>query len=65
MKVSIRLQIWLGFALALLIMSGIGLVAYTNTTRLVTTAGWVKHSHEILQALEAVLVDLVALAIPK
>src|SRR5919199_854761 len=58
MKVSIRLQIWLGFGLALLIMSGIGLVAYTSTTRLVITAGWVNHSHEVLQALEAVLADL-------
>lgn len=55
MKWTIGAKIGSGFALALIILLIIGAASYSSTKRLVETAGWVSHTHQVLQKLEELL----------
>ena len=48
MKWTIGRKIGAGYAVALLALVLIGVVAYRNTTELIADAGWVAHNHEAL-----------------
>jgi PAS domain S-box-containing protein len=56
---AIREKIGTGFGLALLSLVVISIVSYRSTTRLVETARWVTHSHEVLETLETVQARMV------
>ena len=58
MRWTIGAKIGSGFALALLILLIIGIMAYLSTTRLVTAAEAVAHTQQVLQKLEGLLSDL-------
>lgn len=58
MKWSIGAKIGSGFALALIILLIIGTASYRSTVRLVDTAGWVAHTHQVLAKLEKLLSHL-------
>lgn len=55
MKWSVGTKISIGFALALAALIVIGTVAYQNTNKLTDTAGWVAHTHEVLERMQLVL----------
>lgn len=55
MKWSIEKSISSGFGLALLVLSCVGGLGYWNTTQLITTANWVNHTHQVLEAQERLL----------
>ncbi len=42
-------------ALGLFCLLAMGTLAYTNTRKLITTAGWVTHTHQVLEAKEQIL----------
>jgi methyl-accepting chemotaxis protein len=44
-----------GFALSLVLLIGIGSVAYTSLTKLTSTSQWVTHTHEVLEHIAGVL----------
>jgi CHASE3 domain sensor protein len=44
-----------GFALSLILLIGIGTVAYTNISKLTATSEWVDHTHEVLEHIAGVL----------
>ena len=48
---SIGKKIGSGFGLALVMLATVGAVSYDSTTKLVESAGWVQHTHEVLNGL--------------
>ncbi len=55
MKWNVGTKIGAGFGLALAILLAIGIVAYQSSVKQTDTAGWVDHTHLVLQNLEGVL----------
>ena len=57
MKVNMRIgtRILAGYGLALLVVGGVGVVAYRATTELVDGADWVTHTHKVKEALSNLL----------
>jgi methyl-accepting chemotaxis protein len=55
MKWTVGTKIGSGFGLALLILMVIGVVSYRNTAKLTDTAGWVDHTHLVLEDLAGVI----------
>jgi methyl-accepting chemotaxis protein len=55
MKMTIGVKILLGFGLALFILTVIGIVSYTSTTKLISNSEWVAHTHKVLETLENVV----------
>jgi methyl-accepting chemotaxis protein len=53
--VNIGIKIGLGFALSLIILGMIGVVAYRNTAELIEDSRWVSHTHVVLEELEVAL----------
>src|SRR5713226_8388650 len=53
MKVDMRIgtRILAGYGLALLVVGGIGIIAYRGVTELVDSADWVLHTHKVKEAL--------------
>ncbi|WP_084631950.1 methyl-accepting chemotaxis protein [Demequina aestuarii] len=47
-----------GYAVALILMAGVGLVSFVNTQALVSNSGWVEHTHEVLGKTDAILSSL-------
>ncbi len=60
MKVNMRIgtRILAGYGVALLVVGGVGMVAYRATTELVASADLVTHSHKVKESLAAVLSTL-------
>jgi len=50
--VNIGMKIGLGYTLSLLILCGIGWIAYANTKELIDDAHWVSHTQRVLERLE-------------
>jgi diguanylate cyclase (GGDEF)-like protein/PAS domain S-box-containing protein len=48
---SVERAVLLGFAFALTILFVIGVVSYRTTTKLIDTAGWVNHTHRMMEVL--------------
>ncbi len=55
LNMRIGTRILAGYGLALLVVSGVGVVAYRATTELVDSADWVTHSHKVKEDLADVL----------
>jgi CHASE3 domain sensor protein len=55
MKWSIGMKIGGGFALALAMLTVVGGVSYYSTIKLVDSAEWVQHTHEVLNTLDEAL----------
>lgn len=55
MKLTLETKILGGFALALTLLAGIGVVSFRSTRRLNEDAAWVKHSQEVLTHLASLL----------
>jgi len=55
LNMRIGTRILAGYGLALLVVSGVGVVAYRATTELVASADWVTHSHKVKEDLADVL----------
>ncbi|BAZ20472.1 diguanylate cyclase with PAS/PAC and GAF sensors [Kalymmatonema gypsitolerans NIES-4073] len=58
MRWSIERRITTTFTILLLVLGCIGALGYWNTTQLISTAGWVEHTHEVLKELEGLLAHL-------
>ena len=58
-KWSVGTKIGGGFALALAVLVAIGGVAHRNIVKLTVTAGWVDHTHKVLENLATLLQGLV------
>jgi methyl-accepting chemotaxis protein len=52
---SIGKKIGSGFGLALVMLVTVGAVSYDSTTKLIESAGWVQHTHEVVTGLDQVL----------
>src|SRR5882672_10487958 len=55
MKWNVGMKIGAGYGLALAILVAIGAASYQSTTKLTETSGWVAHTHQVLEKLDAVL----------
>lgn len=55
MQWSIGKKIGSGFGFALAMLMIVGAVSYNSTTKLIDSAGWVQHTHEVLNRLDEVL----------
>src|SRR4029077_8454501 len=57
MRLNMRIgtRILVGYALALLVVAGVGAVAYRATSELVDSANWVAHTHKVKEALAETL----------
>ena len=55
MKWSIGNKIASGFGLALAVLLVVGAVSYDSTTKLSSSADWVRHTHEVLAGLDELL----------
>jgi len=55
MKWTIGTRITGVAAVGLVSLLGVGVLSYMNTTKLTTTASWVTHTHQVLEAREAIL----------
>src|SRR5882724_453325 len=55
MKWSIGGKIGSGFGLALVVLVIVGAVSYDSTNKLIDSAEWVRHTHEVLNGLDEVL----------
>jgi methyl-accepting chemotaxis protein len=55
MKWSIGSKIASGFGLALAVLMVVGAVSYNSTSKLIDSAEWVRHTHEVLNGLDEVL----------
>jgi CHASE3 domain sensor protein len=53
MKLSIGKQISVGIGAAAFLLLALGFVSYQSSSKLVETAGWVGHTHDVLAELEA------------
>ena len=53
MKVNMRIgtRILAGYGAALLVVGGVGIVAYRATTELVDSADWVTHTHKVKETI--------------
>ncbi len=58
MKVEFSTRTRIGFAVALVLLSAIAVASYYNTQGLVETANKVSHSHEVIDNLEALLLQV-------
>ena len=61
MKTSVEGKILLGFVMSVLVLIGIGALAYRTTGNLVETNNWVIHTYEVIASLEdglAILTDV-------
>src|SRR5713101_3192165 len=58
MKWSIGRKIGSGFGLALVVLVIVGAVAYDSTTKLIDSAEWVRHTHEVLNGADNTLSSL-------
>jgi methyl-accepting chemotaxis protein len=58
MRWNVGTKIGTGYGLALAILIAIGAVSYHNSVLLTDTAGWVAHTHQVLERLEDVLSTL-------
>src|ERR1700730_13166440 len=58
MKWSIGNKIASGFSLALTVLLVVGAVSYDSTTKLSSSADWVRHTHEVLAGLDGLLSGL-------
>ncbi len=47
-----------GYAVALVLMSAVGFVSFTNTQTLVSNSGWVEHTHEVIAETDGILLAL-------
>jgi methyl-accepting chemotaxis protein len=54
MNWTIKKKLFSSFGLAVVIMLAVGALSYRGTTGLVRTAGWVSHSHLVLEELNAI-----------
>ncbi len=55
MKWTVGAKIGTGFGLALAILAVIAVVAYRSTNKLIESADWVSHSHQVLESLGGVI----------
>jgi methyl-accepting chemotaxis protein len=55
MKWNVGMKIGTGFGLALAILAAIGIIAYRSIAKLIDTAQWVDHTHQVLESLESVM----------
>jgi methyl-accepting chemotaxis protein len=55
MRWSIGKKIGSSFGFALLVMMIVGAVSYDSTTKLIDSAEWVRHTHEVINGLDEVL----------
>jgi methyl-accepting chemotaxis protein len=55
MKWNVGTKIGAGFALALAMLIGTGSVSYQSTNRLTEAAGWVAHTHQVLEQLGQII----------
>src|SRR5258708_5469406 len=58
MKWSIGSKIGSGFGLALAVLMVVGAVSYNSTTKLIDSAEWVRHTHEVLNGADNTLSSL-------
>ncbi len=58
MTSSIGTKIGSGFGLALVILMAIGAVSYNSTAKFMDSAGWVAHSHEVINQIASFLSDM-------
>ncbi len=60
MKLNMRIgtRILAGYALALLVVGGVGIIAYRSTTELVESADLVAHSHKVQEGISTVISTL-------
>src|SRR5260370_39541091 len=58
-RMTVGRKVGAGFAVILLILLAIGVVSYRCTAKLVDTAYWVAHTHEVLNYLNKLLAALV------
>ncbi len=58
MRWSIGKKIGGGFGLALLALTAVGAVSYDSTSKLIESAEWVRHTHEVLDGLDNLLSDM-------
>ena len=55
MRWSIGKKIGSGFGLALIALTTVGAVSYDGTSKLIDSAAWVRHTHEVLEGLDELL----------
>src|SRR5580704_250922 len=55
LNMRIGTRILAGYGLALLVVSGVGVVAYRATAELVDSADWVTHTHKVKEDISEVL----------
>jgi methyl-accepting chemotaxis protein len=55
MKWSIGSKIGSGFGIALALLMAVGAVSYNSTTKLIDSAEWVRHTHEVINGLDEVV----------
>jgi hypothetical protein len=55
MKWSIGTKIGSGFGLALAVLMVVSAVSYNSTTKLIDSAEWVRHTHEVINGLDEVV----------
>lgn len=55
MRWTVGAKIGAGFGTALLILVGIGGIAYRSTNQLMETADWVTHTHRVMESLDGIL----------
>ncbi len=58
MRWSIGKKIGSGFGLALAVLMIVGVVSYNSTTKLIDSADWVRHTHEVLNGLDTMLSEM-------
>jgi methyl-accepting chemotaxis protein len=58
MNMRIGARILLGYGVALLVASGVEIIAYRGTTELVASADWVAHTHKVKETLYKTLASL-------
>ena len=52
-KLNVGTKIGIGYGMALAILASIGTVSYMNTAKLLETAEWVAHTHQVLESIGA------------
>ncbi|MCK9607486.1 MAG: CHASE3 domain-containing protein [Methylomonas sp.] len=58
MKISIGSKLWMGFLSVLLVLMVVGGISYQNTLKLIDSAQWLTHSHQVLGKLAELLSTL-------
>ena len=58
MKLNIRAKLFAGFGVALVMMGVLGFIGYNSIGNLTTTAASVDHTHEVLEAVDMVVISL-------